>query len=169
MDRFNHTIIANCTFSYNNATHESRSGGAFFIQGRQFSDASIIKISVYRQVVFINSALVGNSGGGILCFSSKVYVKNTLFHDNTAKYSGGGISLEISEICFSGNVSFIANKVNSKRGKGGALYSNDRRKNCEKKVCPILWTSQSTLSFVDNVANEGPAVFGGMLNQCNML
>ena len=112
LDSFNHTIIANCTFSYNNATHGSRRGGAFFVQGRHFNDVSIKKISVYDQVAFINCTLVGNiaeSGGGILCTSSKVFVKNTLFHDNTAKYSGGGISIELSEICFSGSVSFIAN------------------------------------------------------------
>ena len=166
------TIIANCTFSYNNAIDRSRSGGAILVRGRHSDDISINKNSVYGQLVFMNCTLVGNSaiiGGGISCYSSKVFVKNTLFHDNTAKNNGGGVSLKLSEICFSGNVSFIANKVTSKQGKGGALYSNDRRKDCEKKLCPVLWTSQSTLSFVDNVAKEGLAIFGGMLNQCNKL
>ena len=170
LNTFNLTIIANCTFSYNNATDWSRSGGAILVQGRHSDEVSLFKNSVYYQLVIINSTLVGNSaitGGGISCYSSRVFVKNTLFHDNTAKNNGGGVSLELSEICFSGNVSFIANKVTSRQGKGGALYSNDRRKDCEKDLCPLLWTSQSSLSFVDNVAREGPAIFGGMLNHCN--
>ena len=116
--------------------------------------------------------MVGNSaliGGGISSYSSKVFVKNTPFHDNTAKNNGDGVSLELSEMYFSGNVSFVANKVTSTQGKGGALYSDDRREDCENNLCPVLWTSQSSLRFVDNVAKEGPSVFGGMLNQCNRL
>ena len=171
-DSFNLTIISNCTFAYNNATHLRSYGGAILVRGRHSDEVSIIKNSVYDQLVFMNCTFVGNSaliGGGIFCYSCKVFVKNTLFHDNTAKINGGGVSLKLSEICFSGNVSFIANKVISKQGKGGALYSDDRREDCEKDLCPVLWTSQSTLSFVDNIANKGPAVFGGMLNQCNRL
>ena len=34
-------------------------------------------------------------------------------------------------------------------------------------TCAVLWTNQSSLRFVNNIATEGPALFGGMLNQCN--
>ena len=172
LDSSNLTIIANCTFFNNNATHYRRSGGAISIRGMRSYDISIIKNSFYDQLVIINCTFIGNSaviGGGISCYFSKVLVKNTLFHHNTAKNNGGGVSLELSEMCLMGNVSFIANKVTSKQGKGGALYSDDRRKECKNEFCPVLWTSQSSLSFVENVANEGPSVFGGMLNQCNRL
>ena len=173
LDSFNLTIIVNCTFSYNNVPDSSRSRGAILVRGRHSADDDVsTKNSVYDQLVLINCTLIGNSaaiGGGIFCYSSRVFVKNVIFHDNTAKNNGGGVSLELSEIYFSGNVSFIANKVTSRQGKGGALYSDDRREDCEKDLCPVLWTNQSSLSFVDNVAKEGPSVFGGMLNQCNRL
>ena len=45
------------------------------------------------------------------------------------------------------------------------MYSND----CEENLCPVLWTNQSGLSFNKNVAKEGPAIFGGMLKQCDRL
>ena len=95
------------------------------------------------------------------------FVRNALFYCNTAQKNGGGVALEQSGICFTGNVSFMVNKVTSNQGKGGALYSSDKRNNCEENMCPVLWTNHSSLRFVENVANEGRALFGGMLNQCN--
>ena len=167
---FNLTMVINSTFSYNTAKYPTSSGGAISVQGNLFNNVPKIKYSDYDRLLFIGCAFIGNSahfGGGIYFHYSKAFVKNTLFHNNNAQCTGGGITFKQSEICFSGNVSFIANKVISKQGKGGALYSNDEGINCEELTCAVLWTNQSILRFVNNIATEGPALFGGMLNQCN--
>ena len=157
-NNFNSTVIVNCTFSHNTATDQNK-GGAISVQG--------LHSKIIDELVIINCTLVGNSaeiGGAIFCYYSKLFVKNAIFDHNTAQYNGGGVVLERSNLCFTGNVTFIANIASS---KGGALYSKDEEMCCKENSCPVLWTNQSSLRFVDNVANEGPAVFGGMLNQCN--
>ena len=169
LDYFNLTIFTNCIFSHNTAENE---GGAISVQGRHSEYIPVIKNSDYDRLVLVDCALIGNSasdGGGMFCYSSKVFVRNTLYYDNTAQYFGGGIALDWSKICFTGNVSFTANKVSPKVGKGGALFSNDNRQTCEENACPVLWTNQSNLSFNKNVADKGPAIFGGVFNRCNRL
>ena len=166
-ENFNLTIVTNCNFSHNTAR---KKGGAISILGKYSEDIPVITNSDYDRLVFTDSAVIGNSasvGGGMFCYSSKVFVRNTLFHDNTAQYFGGGIHLEVSKICFTGNINFIANKVSHEEGQGGAIFSNDNREACEENSCPVLWTNKSNFSFDENVAGEGPAIFGGMLDRCN--
>ena len=165
---FKLTVISNCTFSYNTAKDGNSKGGALSVQSSKITP-TVEKIE-YDQLVITDSTLIGNNakvGGGIYCFLGKIFVRNVLFNSNAVLHYGGGVALEQSGICFTGNVSFIANKVTSKQGKGGALYSNDRGKDCKENSCPVLWTKQSSLKFVENSAKEGPALFGGLLNQCD--
>ena len=164
---FDLTIVTNCTFTHNTAKKE---GGAILVQGKHSEDIPVITNSDYDRLVFIDCLLIGNSasvGGGMFCYSSKVFVRNALFHYNTAQYFGGGIYLEVSKICLTGNINFTANKASYEEGQGGALFSSDSRQDCMENSCPVLWTNQSNLSFHENVAEEGPAIFGGMLNRCN--
>ena len=158
-DYCNLTVTVNGTFAHNSA---KKGGGAISVLGKYTDD----------RLVFIDCALIGNSapvGGGMFFTSSNVFLRNALFYYNRAQYFGGGIHLEKSKICFTGNVSFIANKVSHEEGQGGAIFSNDSREACVENLCPILWTNQSNLSFNDNFAEEGPAIFGGMLDRCNRL
>ena len=168
VDYFNLTIFTNCIFSHNTA---KKKGGAISVLGKHSEYIPVIENSDYDRLVLVDCTLTGNSasnGGGVFCYSSIVFVRNALFHGNAAQYSGGGISLDWSKICFTGNISFTANKVYDE-GQGGALYSNDDREACEENSCPVLWTYQSNLSFDKNVAEKGPTMFGGMLNRCNRL
>ena len=163
-DYYNLTVVTKCFFSHNTVTNQSSTGGAISVRGKHSE-----YIPHFYQLVIVDCTLIGNSaavGGGVFCYSSKVCVKNAIFHGNTALYSGGGITLDRSKICFTGNVSFIANNVSHEEGKGGALYSNDSREACEENSCPVLWTNQSSLRFNNNVAKEGAAIFGGMLESC---
>ena len=50
-------------------------------------------------------------------FSSKVFVSNAIFHDDTSQYVRGGITLDWSKICFTGNISFTANKCHLRKEK----------------------------------------------------
>ena len=168
-DDFNLTVVDNCTFSHNTATNQRGTGGAISVKGKYSENIPVIGHSYFDRLIFMDCVLIGNRasiGGGMFCYSSKVFVSNAIFNDNTAQYFGGGITLDWSKICFTGNVSFTANKVSPTEGKGGALYSNDNRETCEENSCPVLWTNQSNLSFNKNVAMEGPALFGGMLERC---
>ena len=165
---FNVTVISNCFFSHNTA---NKGGGAISVLGKHFEDIPAITKFDYDRLVLADCILKGNRasvGGGMFCYSSKVFVSNALFHDNTAQYFGGGIHLEGSKICFTGNINFIANEVTHEEGKGGALYSNDSREDCMENSCPVLWTNQSSLSFNENVAKNGHAIFGGMLDRCSI-
>jgi len=170
---FNLTVIVNCSFSYSTATGEMHdNGGAISVRGYYFCSDIDNSDSYYDPLVIVETTLVGNSalhGGGIYCSFSKVFVKKSQFLGNTAKYKGGGIYLERSQIFFTGNISLKANKVTSQKAKGGALYYDDNTINCDNYRCPILWTDDTKLSFVDNKAEEGPILFGGILNWCNRL
>ena len=71
----------------------------------------------------------------------------------------------------SGSLIFIKNKVKSESGKSGGVYVENKNRNCEVDInlCMFFWTGQSKIDFIDNYANSGPMIYGGMMDGCTHL
>ena len=116
---------------------------------------------------FSDCILKGNTAGSGGALSSK-YSK-ILFFNITAEFHGGGIALYSSIILLSRNINFTNNIVELEEGKGGGIYVHDTSEDCEANLCPISWTNETKLNFLNNVAGIAPALYGGMLDRCNNL
>ena len=173
LNHFNITVITNCSFSNNEANRRNQGrGGAIAAQGNyyveSFPHGLVISKSNVDRLILRHCTFKKNSaaiGGGIYSNNSRLFIRTTDFHQNSAQLYGGGISLELSWMCFEGKINFISNFI-SEYGKGGAIYSNDK---CEVNLCPILWTNKTKLNFAGNSAIHGPILYGGMLDRCEHL
>ena len=126
-------------------------------------DKSHVDHLILRHSTFYdNSAAIG---GGIYSNNSRIFIETTDFQQNSAQLHGGGISSELSWVCFEGKVNFFSNVI-SNSGKGGAVYSDNK---CEVNLCPILWINNTKLSFAGNSAAHGAILYGGMLDRCKDL
>ena len=47
----------------------------------------------------------------------------------------------------------------------------NKNRNCEVDInlCTFFWTGQSKIDFIDNYANSGPMIYGGMMDGCTHL
>ena len=170
---FNATAITNCSFTNNEAKRKDQGrGGAISAQelfyAESFQRGPAIDTSNVDCLILRHCTFDGNSaaiGGAIYSNNSRLFISNTDFHQNSAQLYGGGISSELSWVCFEGKIDFISNVI-IESGKGGAIYSDNK---CEVNLCPILWTTKTKLTFVENSAVDGAILYGGMLDRCERL
>ena len=169
-------IIMNCSFINNQVkSRENGEGGALAIQSDCKPSATISNF-MQNKVAFTGITIIGctfmkneaDYGGAIHSNLSKLFASNLAVFNNSARYIGGGIALIQSRLYLNGKFNFTNNKVKIKdgRGKGGALYIEDRNENCIDNSCPISWTNNTIINFVNNSATKGSMMYGGMLDRC---
>ena len=169
-------IIMNCSFINNQVKNrENGEGGALAIQSDCKPSATISKFMqnkvAFTGITIIDCTFMKNEagdGGAIHSNLSKLFASNLAVFNNSARYIGGGIALIQSRLYLNGKFNFTNNKVKFKegRGKGGALYIEDRNENCIDNSCPISWTNNTIINFVNNSATKGSMMYGGMLDRC---
>ncbi|OWT32776.1 hypothetical protein BGI41_05900, partial [Methanobrevibacter sp. 87.7] len=156
-------IIRNSTFTNNTAPL----GGAIFtgadVANRSFTDIENCKFIVN------NGSSYNDAGGAIYLYYTQLYVKNSLFENNTAlslnnysfyKGSGGGtgaaIYLRTTSVASITNCDFISNHA---LYWGGAIKTYNNVSNI------------SDCRFINNSAQSGGALHGyfGLINNCTFI
>ena len=172
----NISIIMNSSFLNNSIHSKEGEGGALAIQGSKstndISENFDNKNNKYVGAVISDCIMKGNSagsGGALSSKYSKIFFKNITVAENFAKFHGGGIALYSSTILLSRNINFTNNIVTLEEGKGGGIYVHDTSEDCKANLCPISWTNETKLNFLNNVAGIAPALYGGMLDRCSNL
>ena len=176
-------VIYNCSFLNNQVNSKHGKGGALAVQtlfelhvnSSIFSNNTAVYggavLTQAINVFIIHSSFmenIANYGGSILSNDSNITLTELTVFNNTAIVNGGGVFLFHSRLNLNGKLKFTNNKAMSKSGMGGAIFVQDRIEDCKLKVnsCSILWTDQIKLIFVNNYANSGPVIFGGMIDRC---
>ena len=117
-------------------------------------------------------------GGAIYAEKSEINVYSAVtLAENTAKESGGAIYLiESIIILHDETLKFDHNVVTSKNGKGGAFFVMDNFISCDPVSCflNIIRNSENAyhvsrlLVFQNNSASQGPVIYGGLLDRCEI-
>ena len=125
-----HLTIHQCIFKENTATYI---GGATYIQNSH---------SLFESCIFeknkVNSLNQDTRGGAITAFGSgtNISIKQCLFKDNSAAFSGGAIDIQHSRILFLKNSTFVRNTVKTLTGKGhGGAIGLHRNKDLIVQQC----------------------------------
>ena len=147
-------LIRNCRFNDNSATDL---GGAIH--------AANCSLLMQNGKIQKNRA---SKGGALYVIDSHIHANLTAdltIAHNTAEY-GGALYFINSEITLTDNLNFSSNAA----GKGGAIYVQDS--DCEEVLYPAQNTScflhaeGSQLFFLNNSADEGSVLYGGLLDRC---
>ena len=139
--------------------NSAEDGGALSIENTM--------LTLFGKSEFINNE--ANSNGGALKASRSRITFNRdfyLFENNTAGKRGGALFLSKTFLhTINQELYFIQNMA----AFGGALFVEDFSENCEKESkCFYADHHRSqSLYFQENVANEGPILYGGLLNSCH--
>lgn len=131
------------------------------------------ELSISSVTIRNNRAL---KGGAVSAINAKIKIQTTAtFANNTATESGGAFHLEKSTILIKSLLTFTHNIVTSSYGKGGAIFVlDDRNENSDQNVQCFIGLSEysnktsKVLSFERNYASQGPNVYGGLLDRCNI-
>ena len=115
-----HLTMHQCIFKENTATFV---GGAIAIQMSQ----SLIESCIFERNK-VNSIQQNTHGGAIRAFGAgtNITIKQCLFKENAATYSGGAIDIEFFQSLLLRNSTFVRNTVNTLKGHGsvgGAICS----------------------------------------------
>ena len=177
----NHLTIESCDFLDNEVYNETGRGGALASYNEQlniFSSNFHGNRAQYGGAIFSQNtsliAIQGSSfssnqaaqGGGVYSNTTNVEICNSTFQHNVATNYGGSITLTQAKLYFRGHSKFTNNTVQATSGRGGAIFVRDRRENCSVNSCLISWTNYTRVNFFNNIANQGPMIYGGMLNRC---
>ena len=140
-----------------------------------FAYLSRCYLVIYQYAISSNRALM--NGGAIFSDNSVVSFRNAFCNvtQNTAKDSGGALYLRNSNVFIrnTSTVFFINNSALSPRGRGGAIFVLDE--DCERKIGPATFCfvyldynryNKTPFVFLNNEANEGSVLYGGLLDRC---
>ena len=146
--------ISNCSFQRNLA--KKQDGGAIYYSGKELfikgslfdgnaaiSNGGAIMIDSYTNVYTTNKCDISNcsfeknlakgkGGGAVYYIGKELFLKKSLFHGNTALFSGGAIyvsrysDLYITDKCDISSCSFKRNVAKGRFG-GGAIYFSGKR------------------------------------------
>ena len=143
-------VISNCVFKDNTSILQ---GGAM----RNNSNANVTVLNcVFTNNSSINSASSAGSGGAVYNFASGGQYINTVFHNNTAKVSGGATAYSASGAANQPdfiNCTFTNNT--SPTGNGGAIYIGFGSVTVQNSV------------FYGNTASSNDEIGGGSINSVN--
>ena len=150
--------LENVTFRRNFAAN----GGAISIEKTA--------LDVLGHSVFTNNGAI-SAGGALMAYESKLLFKGTFWslENNSAGRQGGALFLSKSFLTAEeGKVKF----VNNEASLGGALYVKDFSDQCigspDYFPCFFLYAKYTILYFGNNIADEGPVLYGGFLNNCDL-
>ena len=181
--RNQNVYISNSTFLFNQACKDggalycNNNGAMFLNTGGVFSSNSasdrggFVYLSNCDLNILIRTFIIRNNkafkGGAVYAASSDVALQTeTLIANNTAEESGGGLYLVNSKLYTTFSNRFIHNVVTSNTGKGGAIFILDE--NCNTVSYPLrcFLTTSTSLIFINNSANAGAVLYGGLLDRC---
>ena len=156
------TTINNCTFNHNNATYASSiysttsnvnvNNSLFNNNYATVHGGSIISkdsITIINNTLFNDSNVLDGIGGGIYSERSNLFVDNSTFTNNTAKYGGAIYIIGENENSIE-NSHFTSNNALI---DGGAIYSSKS----------LLYINNNTFTS-NNAQNNGGAISAIMLN-----
>ena len=135
------------------ANKAGKSGGAIFTKHKQ---------SILKHCTFLENQ--AEAGGAIYCKHADMIIENLSMQTNIAVRRGGGIALYKSKLNINQAACFINNKV--KLGNGGAISIKDRDEDCFVNSCLLTWNNESRITFLNNSANKGSILYGGMIDRC---
>ena len=163
--------ITNSSFYGNSA---EKFGGSLYATGfeLQISHANFFenKAKLGGAQYLNNTAMnlvTGNYINNTACAGGAIYSHQSYIHIGMVHLTANkAFSPDLNSVMESTSVlNYICFSESS--GKGGAIFVKDRIQDCSLNSCRLTWKNVSSLKSMNNSANLGSVLYGGMIGRCD--
>ena len=167
--------INNSKFTRNIATNN---GGALFLDsttclfhknvfsGNKAKEGGAIYLSAATGDVLQNNFIENKActGGAFYLKASYMTIYDIYILTNEAK-------IKVSLLEVPQNIDGLSHTLynNLKSGKGGGIYVEDTKRDCNVNSCHLTWNNHSNIKSINNSAQSGSILYGGMISRCSQI